>query len=330
MGNTSFLLNGELVELGGVQPTCTLLDWLRESRRLAGTKEGCNEGDCGACTVMVTDGNGTQAMNACILFLPQLHGKAIRTVEGIAGPEGQLHPVQQAMIECHGSQCGFCTPGFIVSMAVAHLNGQSDFDDRFAGNLCRCTGYAPIVRAAQEAAGHPVPEWMDEDLELLSDAGRPEGDFHCPETSDELAAWYVNNQDAVLVAGATDIGLWVTKDLQHLDRVAFLGRIGELKSISTHEDGLRVGAMASIEDFGTAITPLHPDLAELIRRFGSVQIRSAATVGGNIANGSPIGDIPPALIALGSTLHLRRGEERPVIAARGFLPRIRSTGPATG
>ena len=319
MGEITFLLNGDLIRLDDVRSTQTLLDWLRDTRRLCGTKEGCNEGDCGACTVMVTDRNGTQAMNACILFLPQLHGKAIRTVEGIAGPEGQLHPVQQAMIEHHGSQCGFCTPGFVVSMAVAHLNGQGDFDDRLAGNLCRCTGYAPIIRAAQAAAAHPVPEWMLADLDFLGETGRTDGDFHCPETADELASWYVNSPDAVLVAGATDVGLWVTKDLRDLKRVAFLGRIEELKSIKISEDGLRVGALATIAELGEAIAPLHPDFAELIRRFGSVQIRNAATIGGNIANGSPIGDTPPALIALGASLQLRKGGERRSMPLEDFF-----------
>ena len=319
MGSLAFLLNGELTELDRARPTDTLLDWLRDSRRLCGTKDGCNEGDCGACTVMVTDGNGTQALNACILFLPQLHGKAVRTVEGIAGPDGQLHPVQREMIECHGSQCGFCTPGFVVSMAVAHLNGQNDFDDRLAGNLCRCTGYAPIIRAARAAMAHPAPEWMVEDLEILGSQGRPQVDCFCPETADELASWYVDNPDAVLVAGATDIGLWVTKHLQDLKRIAFLGGIGELKSIEACPDGLRIGALVSVAEFGMAVAPMHPDFAELIRRFGSIQVRNAATVGGNIANGSPIGDLPPALIALGTTLHLRTGNERRSIPLEDFF-----------
>jgi xanthine dehydrogenase small subunit len=160
MPEIAFLLNGETVRLADAPPTRTLLDWLREDRGLTGTKEGCNEGDCGACTVMVTDATGARTFNACILFLPQLNGKAVRTVEGIAGPDGTLHPVQQAMIDHHGSQCGFCTPGFVVSMAAAHLNGRRDFDDQLAGNLCRCTGYAPIIRAAEAAAGAPVPDWL--------------------------------------------------------------------------------------------------------------------------------------------------------------------------
>jgi xanthine dehydrogenase small subunit len=172
MTEVSFTLNGAAVTVDA-PPTTTLLDWLREARGLTGTKEGCNEGDCGACTVMVTDGRGAQALNACILFLPQLAGKAVRTVEGIAGPDGTLHPVQQAMIDHHGSQCGFCTPGIVVSLAVAHLQGRRDHDDVLAGNLCRCTGYAPILRAAEAAAQAPVPGWMDDRAHLQPARRRP-------------------------------------------------------------------------------------------------------------------------------------------------------------
>ncbi|GAB4266268.1 MAG: hypothetical protein Kow0013_15250 [Pararhodobacter sp.] len=161
MGPIRFLLNGSPVEITGQPATRSLLDWLREDRGLTGTKEGCNEGDCGACTVMVSDGTGTRALNACILFLPQLDGKSVHTVEGLTAPDGALHPVQRAMIDEHGSQCGFCTPGFVMSMAVGHLNGETDHDTQLAGNLCRCTGYAPIVRAAETAARHPVPAWLE-------------------------------------------------------------------------------------------------------------------------------------------------------------------------
>ena len=152
MNDIAFLLNGTPVHVSGESPTRTLLDWLRDTRGLKGTKEGCNEGDCGACTVMVTDDAGSRALNACILFLPQLHGKAVRTVEGLSGPAGELHPVQEAMVAHHGSQCGFCTPGFVMSMATAHKGGATDHDDRLAGNLCRCTGYDKIVRAIQHSA----------------------------------------------------------------------------------------------------------------------------------------------------------------------------------
>jgi len=175
MTEIAFLLNGAPVRVADQPPLRTLLDWLREERGLKGTKEGCNEGDCGACSVMVTDASGTRALNACILFLPQLQGKAVRTVEGLAGPDGSLHPVQQAMIDHHGSQCGFCTPGFVVTMAVNHLNGEADHDTALAGNLCRCTGYAPIARAAEAAAREPVPGWLQQATDpgfTLSELGR--------------------------------------------------------------------------------------------------------------------------------------------------------------
>ena len=300
-----FLLNGESVTLRGVEPTRTLLDWLREERGLRGTKEGCNEGDCGACTVMVTDDRGARALNACILFMPQLQGKAVRTVEGIAGPKGELHPVQQAMIDHHGSQCGFCTPGFVVSMAVAHLNGDTGHDDALAGNLCRCTGYAPIVRAAEAAADQPVPAWMRELPEgLTSD---PE---HAPESADALAELYEARPKATLVAGATDVGLWVTKLMKDLPDLIFLNRCKDLQEIEETALGLRIGAGVTMDRVMETVKTRFPSYAGMIRRYGSAQVRNAATIGGNIANGSPIGDNPPALIALDATLHLRKGETR--------------------
>ena len=202
----TFHLNGEEVTLSGVSPTVTLLDWLREDRQLTGTKEGCNEGDCGACSVMVTDDRGSKALNACLLFLPQLSGKSIRTVEGVSGPDGELHPVQEAMITHHGSQCGFCTPGFVMSMVAAHKNGATDHDVQLAGNLCRCTGYAPIIRAAEAVEDMPVPDWItDEPAERDPAPAAQNHTPYAPRSGDELAAAYAQNPDAVLVAGATDV-----------------------------------------------------------------------------------------------------------------------------
>ncbi|MCU0904264.1 MAG: xanthine dehydrogenase small subunit [Tabrizicola sp.] len=315
----AFLLNGTPVRIEGEAPTRTLLDWLRETRGLTGTKEGCNEGDCGACTVMVTDAQGSKALNACILFLPQLHGKAVRTVEGISGPDGQMHPVQEALVAHHGSQCGFCTPGFVVSMAVAHLNGATDHDDQLAGNLCRCTGYAPIVRAAEAAAGEPVPEWMKADRAAVAGFAAGEAGVFRPADSDALAEWYVANPDAVLVAGATDVGLWVTKQLRDLKPVAFLGGVEDLKGIEAQGGQLHVGACVTISALREAVAERLPSFGELLRRYASAQVRNAATIGGNIANGSPIGDGPPALIALGATLHLRRGDEMRSMALEDFF-----------
>lgn len=319
--NVAFLLNGTPVRVEAVAPTRTLLDWLRETRGLAGTKEGCNEGDCGACTVMVTDDTGTHALNSCILFLPQLHGKAVRTVEGISGPKGEMHPVQEAMVTHHGSQCGFCTPGFVVSMAVAHLNGARDHDDQLAGNLCRCTGYAPIIRAAEAAESAPVPGWMQQDAAALaglaSEATGP--DAFRPKDSDELADWYLANPDAVLIAGATDVGLWVTKQLRDLRPVAFLNGVKDLQGVEVQGGQLHVGAGVTISALRAAVADRLPSFGELLRRYASQQVRNAATIGGNIANGSPIGDGPPALIALGATLHLRRGDDLRSIPLEEFF-----------
>ena len=313
MSEIAFLLNGEVTRVTDAAPTRTLLDWLREDRALPGTKEGCNEGDCGACSVIVTDRSGSRSLNACILFLPQLQGCAVRTVEGISGPQGELHPVQQAMIEHHGSQCGFCTPGFITTMATAHKNGQTNHNDQLAGNLCRCTGYAPIVRAAEAAADDPVPEWMHEDMSKLKVAKAKPKEWARPGTTVELAKWVLDHPSGTLVGGATDVGLWVTKglkDLKDLGPVAFIDGIDDLSDISITDERVRIGAAARIADVMQALVPIHPDFAEMLRRYGSTQVRNAATIGGNIANASPIGDCPPALIALGATLHLRRGVER--------------------
>ena len=313
----AFLLNGETVTLTGTAPTTTLLDWLREARGLTGTKEGCNEGDCGACTVIVTDAGGARTLNACILFLPQVHGKAVRTVEGVAGPGGELHPVQQAMIDHHGSQCGFCTPGFIASMACAHLNGARDFDDALAGNLCRCTGYAPIIRAAEAAADKPVPGWM---RDTAPGGGAAEGDgWFAPDSADALAALYAAHPDATLVAGATDVGLWVTKQMRDIGPVIFLNRCADLQRIEETQAGLRIGAGVTMDRVHRAMADRHPSYAEMVRRYGSLQVRNAATLGGNIANGSPIGDNPPALIALGARLHLRKGDARREMAIEDFF-----------
>jgi xanthine dehydrogenase small subunit len=315
----SFCLNGESVVLTDVAPTVTALDWLREARGLTATKEGCNEGDCGACTVMVTDADGTtQALNACILFLPQLNGRALRTVEGISGPDGALHPVQQAMIDHHGSQCGFCTPGFVASMAVAHANGDTDHDTALAGNLCRCTGYAPIIRAARAAAEQPVPDWITADRSFfLPEISKSE--HQQPRTSDDLAAAYLANPDATLVAGATDVGLWVTKQMRDLGQMIFLNHCTDLQQITEDKKTIRIGAGVTVARMIPLMEDVHPSFAAMLRRYGSAQVRAAATIGGNIANGSPIGDGPPALIALGARLHLRRGDARREMPLEAFF-----------
>lgn len=316
------------MSLSDISPTTTVLDWLREERGLTGTKEGCNEGDCGACSVMITDEVGSRALNGCILFLPQINGKSVTTVEGLRAPDGTLHPVQQTMIDHHGSQCGFCTPGFVISMATAHLNGATDHDVQLAGNLCRCTGYGPIIRAADAAAGKPVPDHLKNLSQFLVKdlpAPRPpktpgrEPAHIQPDNSDTLAAWYLDHPDATLVAGATDVGLWVTKGFRDLGTVAFLNQCADLRGITETDSGFRIGAMTTLTDVEAALAPHHPSLGAMLRRYGSTQVRNAATIGGNIANGSPIGDGPPALIALSASLHLRRGDTRRALPLEDFF-----------
>ncbi len=326
MGQIRFLLNGVDVILDDPNPTETLLDYLRENRKLTGTKEGCNEGDCGACTVSVAALEGGRlihrALNACILFLPQIHGKSIRTVEGISAPDGRLHPVQTAMVKFHGSQCGFCTPGFIMSMYTAHRDGRQDFDDVLAGNLCRCTGYAPIIRAAETASKQPQPDWLTDEAERLQAmAGGDitlDGAF-LPVTLDSFADWYVENPDATIIGGATDLGLWVTKLMRNLLPTVFIHRLQDLQTIEITEDGIRIGAGVTVARVRGAMVDRHADFAEMLRRYGSVQVRNSATIGGNIANGSPIGDTPPPLIALGTTLTLRRGSKRREVLLEDFF-----------
>jgi xanthine dehydrogenase small subunit len=312
-----FLLDDEVIEVDDPDPTRTVLDFLRYTLRRTGTKEGCAEGDCGACTIVLGELDGEtvewRAVNACILFLPMLDGKALRTVESLSRG-GALHPVQRAMADGHGSQCGFCTPGFVMSLYARSIGAVGTagipVKDVIAGNLCRCTGYGPILDAGE--ANPPQPADDSETASLLrtiapARAGRG---WFAPLSSDALAALLIDHPEARIVAGATDVGLWVTKGLRDLGTVIFIGDIADLKRIEESPDGLTIGAGARYSEAKDALARLHPDLGELIRRIGGLQVRNAGTIGGNIANGSPIGDMPPALIALGAELVLRKGGER--------------------
>ena len=324
-----FLLGHEDVALSGFDPIMTVLDWLRGARRLTGTKEGCNEGDCGACTVVVARPEGGalryRAVNACIQLAGTLDGCQLLTVEHLKGAGGALHAAQQAMVDCHGSQCGFCTPGFVMSM-FALLKTQPEaaseeaIDDALAGNLCRCTGYAPIVRAAQRMyALHRADGFSAREAETLArlralDDGAAVtvrgdgGAFLAPATVAELADAMLRHPDGTIVAGCTDVGLWITKALRRPDPIVWIGRIAELRRIDRTAATLEIGAGVAYADAAPALAALYPDMGELLRRLGSVQVRNLGTVGGNIANGSPIGDASPALIAAGAMLHLRRGD----------------------
>ena len=336
-----FLLGHEPRSLRSVDPTMTVLDYLRQVEGLVGTKEGCNEGDCGACTVvrakLADDGLRYEAVNACIQFVGTLDGCQLLTVEHLAGKDGALHPVQQAMVDCHGSQCGFCTPGFVMSMFAMTRNCETapdggEIDDTLAGNLCRCTGYAPIVRAAErmydldprqdeftarrDETIAALRSLADEQTVSIEDDGRR---FFAPATVEALAELVEANPDATIVAGSTDVGLWVTKEMRRLDTIIYVGRIAELARIVEGPDGIEIGAGVSYTDAMATLARHYPDMGEVIRRLASVPIRNAGTIGGNVANGSPIGDSPPMLIAAGATLHLRRGSESRAMPIEDFF-----------
>ena len=334
-----FLLGDEARELRDIDPTMTVLRYLREVEGRAGTKEGCAEGDCGACTVVVAapknGGLEYRAVNACIQFLPTLDGKQLLTVEDLKTNDGVLHPVQTAMVDQHGSQCGFCTPGFVMSLFAHHRQGgapdRQSLDDALAGNLCRCTGYGPIIAAARassearpdRAHGLSDQEVIDKlsETAALDSVGLQYDDrvYFAPRSIDELAELYEARPDACLLAGGTDIGLWVTKLHRRLDTVIYLGDVAGFCSVDESGGTLRIGAGATYEDVLPAINAHYSDFGELMRRIGSRQIRNAGTVGGNIANGSPIGDTMPALIALGARLVLRRGTERRDMALEDYF-----------
>jgi xanthine dehydrogenase small subunit len=332
-----FRLGHEERTLRDVDPTMTVLDYLRGPERLCGTKEGCAEGDCGACTVVLVDQAGRhQAVNACVLFVPALDGRQLLTVEHLAAPDGTLHPVQQAMVDRHGSQCGFCTPGFVMSLYALRTEPEKPdrvaVNEALAGNLCRCTGYRPIVDAALEvctgdvttsAVALPVPEGSL----AVSHAGKRS---FSPRSADELAQTLVGHPDAVIVAGGTDVGLWVTKQHKALPVTVSLDAVADLRGIEATSDTIRIGAAATYTDALPVLEAHFPDFGAMIRRLGSRQIRNRGTIGGNIANASPIGDSPPALLALDASVVLRRGDVRRTVALDDFFTGYRRTVLAAG
>ncbi|WP_338720528.1 xanthine dehydrogenase small subunit [Devosia sp. XK-2] len=336
-----FLLNGKEITLTDVAPDLTLLDWLRLERRLRGSKEGCAEGDCGACTVLVgrlvDDEIIYDSVTACIRFVGSLHGTHIVTVEHLRGENGNLHPVQQAMVDHHGSQCGFCTPGIVMSLYGLWMRNpdpsRAVIEKALQGNLCRCTGYAPIIRAAESMSSYGKPQgdplWVEritvrDTLKAMQDGRRVEiggGDQRIiiPASLDDFAAVYEANPDARIVAGSTDVGLWVTKFMRKIGPVIFIGHLQELRRIADNDSEVRFYAGVSYSDAQSVIAASFPELAELWDRIAGEQIRNMGTIGGNIANGSPIGDTPPPFIALGAKLDLRRGEHRREIKLEDYF-----------
>ena len=333
-----FRYRGKKVEVGNFNPMTTLLDWLRLEQRATGTKEGCGEGDCGACTIALgtlRDGRVVyEPVNACILLLGMIDGKEIISVDDLAQND-ELHPVQQAMVETHGSQCGFCTPGFVMSLFTLYHRGgpanRSDVNNQVAGNLCRCTGYRPIAQAGIAACnGVPDDAWsraasaiagelsaLDDDADVF--VGNEEGFFAAPASEDSLATLSKAHPDATLVGGATDVGLWITKQLRTLSKIIHTGRVKSLHAVTTTDKSMTIGAAATYAEAEEALQSIDDDIGELLRRLGSKQVRASGTIGGNIANGSPIGDTPPALITLDAILHLRNGDDRRELPLADFF-----------
>jgi xanthine dehydrogenase small subunit len=351
-GEVCFLLDGEVVHIRDVSPQVTLLEFLREHLGRTGTKEGCAEGDCGACTVVLGEPAGDgglvwRPINACIRLLPTIDGKALFTVESLKQRDGTLHPVQRALVDCHGSQCGFCTPGFAMSLFGLYKNSppcdRAVVEDALSGNLCRCTGYRPIIAAARRMYDLPAaPGWRGRGIDergrrVVSDEERTLGAalatleraatlayecqgqrFYAPRGVEELASLHLAHPEARLVAGATDVALSVTKQHRDLGTIIYTGKVRDLLETRTTPTHLEIGAAVPLTEALALIDTEYPALAEVWSRFGSVPIRNSGTLGGNIANGSPIGDSMPVLLALGAAVILRRGERRREVALDDF------------
>ncbi|WP_027856384.1 xanthine dehydrogenase small subunit [Marinobacterium jannaschii] len=333
-----FLLNQELREEHSLDPNMTVLNYLREQVAKTGTKEGCASGDCGACTVVLGELDGDsiryKSINACLTFVSALDGKQLITVEDLKH-QGKLHKSQQAMVDKHGSQCGFCTPGIVMSLfALGKNNASPDKDEvleALAGNLCRCTGYRPILDAAfamyedtaddqftlREAA--TVERLKKLQSEQISELQHGNHQCHNPRTSDELAALLLQHPDARLLAGGTDLALEVTQFHRELDRLIYVGDIKEMAQAEVFEDRIELGAAAPLSKCYSALSKDYPDFGNLLHRFASLQIRNQGTLGGNIGNASPIGDAPPALIALNAQIVLRKGDQRRAMPLEQFF-----------
>lgn len=351
MRNTiTFLLDGHPVEIDfsrekSIRPTTTVLNYLRSLPGHRGVKEGCAEGDCGACTVAIAEPSGDgalryRAVDSCLLFLPMIDGKQLISVENLRSPEGTLHPVQEAMISHHGSQCGFCTPGFIMSMFVLYKHSSAparrEIEDALTGNLCRCTGYRPIVDAAQDACARgPHDHFSDAEKDVLSTlASFPRGSIEIrtpgqmyfrPVSLDEACSALREFPRACVIGGGTDVALRVTKGHEVLDTVIDLGAVQELRRVRATDGGLQIGAGVPLADLPLVLEGKYPALAETLSLFASRQIRNLATLGGNLGTASPVGDSSPVLLAYGAGVVLQSVRGTREVPLDGFFAGYRKT-----
>jgi xanthine dehydrogenase small subunit len=320
-------LNDDPVEVAGVSPMTTVLDWLREHRGLRGTKEGCAEGDCGACTVVLERDGRREAVNACIALLGQLDGVSLRTVEGLRGEGGAPHPVQTAMAEADATQCGFCTPGFVMSAFAFAAGGEKAEPDAIhealAGNLCRCTGYRPIVDAMARLAGttvEPAPAVGRRTASAVFDGG-----FLAPRSFAELLKLRAEHPDAALLAGGTDLGLLAGHQRKPPKAIIHLAHVPELAAIWSDKEEITLGAAVTYTQATPVLAGAFPALRPYLSRLGSRQIRNLGTIGGNIGNASPIGDMPPVLIALEATVALASARGQRELPLERFFEGYRKT-----
>ena len=336
----AFFLGSEERRIRCPAPSMTVLDWLRGEALATGTKEGCGDGDCGACTVVIQRPGGEyRAVNSCIMLLPQLDGSRLLTVENLRGQDGALHPVQRAMVERHGSQCGFCTPGIVMSLFALRQQGEAapSVTEALAGNLCRCTGYRSIIDAAHDCCdGQPdevdreADQWLARHNASPVDFDHQAERYSAPSSLNELAETLQRRPEATLLAGGTDLGVWLAKRHSGLPFILSVNRVAELSNIEIGADAILIGAAASYERCLPVVTELWPHLGVMMRRLGSPQIRNLGTIGGNLATASPIGDMAPALLALDAKLHLRRGAETRALPLSEFFTGYRRTALAAG
>ena len=336
-----FYLNDNLIEKSISDPQQTLLDFLRIDQNLKGTKEGCAEGDCGACTVLIGKVNkyhkvSYRTANSCIVFLSSIDCSHLITVDGLSKGLEELHPVQEAMVRNSGAQCGFCTPGFVMSMYGLFLKtkkpNRAQILNSIQGNLCRCTGYGPIISAAEDLSKSfscsndflikNNKKWAQKLTYLIENGSKEKENnpnYSIPKNIRELKEVLYHKENSTIVAGSTDVGLWVNKQFKEIRPIVFINQIDELKYIKIYNDKILLGSLVTYSDFQDFVTKYFPNLNEYINRIGGDQIRNMGTIGGNIANGSPIGDIAPLFLALGAKMKIIGKETTRKINVENFF-----------
>ena len=339
-----FVYGNQIIQIQNPNPNETVLSYIRTKLRKTGTKEGCAEGGCGACTIVLGELKKGRiiykAINACIAFIPTLAGKQLVLVENLVSDDGSLHPVQEAMVNYHGSQCGFCTPGFVMSLFAMYKN-YSFFEDNvikdsISGNLCRCTGYRPIIDAAKSLNKISKFDFFKKNQQrfisllkkikhkniVISNKNKK---YFAPSNVNELIKTLKQHPNSKLLSGGTDVSLVVTKERKDLDSLIYMNSIDELNYIRKNDNYIEVGATTPLIDFESFIKKYFPDFAQILKRYGSTQIRNVCTIAGNIATASPIGDTLPLLLSLDSQIIIKDKDKTKILPLNGFFINYRKT-----